>query len=329
MPVDLQWPSILLSVLLAGCLIGLAIELLRAARRTPGASSPRPLRDRRLPDQRVELAAVPGVGSDPNVHDPRFRRFTRLDQATPVSSRPAGSAAPALLGKVVVFSLFLGRFGRAWSDAEIAQVHSSLWRVGVWLERQAVRWSAALNVAIGDTYWVVDDEREDAVEVAFVPEGDHSAPLEEGAVAKALVHFSRAAAQLGFVDAADLIGQMSQRVEADCWVWLLHPRCAGRSLAVPETDTPWPGVTVAVCYAREASFPEPLTRAPYADPVTYAHELLHLFGATDKYQFPLDQFPPGSLSDRDIMRLEYESLSQLGVDRATAREIGWLSASGA
>jgi hypothetical protein len=161
------------------------------------------------------------------------------------------------------------------------------------------------------------------VEVAFQREGQDEGPLERHAVAKALIGMSRAAAQLGFRDAADLVAAVNQRIDADAHVWLVHPLRAGRSLAVPLDHTELAGVSLAVCYAREASFPEPLTKPPYTDPATVAHELLHLFGATDKYGVPLRSFPAQTVTARDVMRLSQTSLSRLRIDPLTAEEIGW------
>jgi hypothetical protein len=94
-------------------------------------------------------------------------------------------------------------------------------------------------------------------------------------------------------------------------------------MAIPADLTELIGVSLALCYAREANFPEPLRRPPFTDPVTVVHELLHLFGATDKYALPLDAFPPGSVTSRDVMRLDSSRLDRLRIDRATAAEIGW------
>ena len=57
--------------------------------------------------------------------------------------------------------------------------------------------------------------------------------------------------------------------------------------------------------------------------MTVAHEFLHLFGATDKYNVSLDAFPRGTVTDRDIMRLTSERLSRLRIDLGTATEVGW------
>jgi hypothetical protein len=313
----------LLIWLLACFAIGIVAELatlagsLRSRKRrlTPAGAGPA--------DGTVELVSVVGVRSVPNARDPKLGRFAAIEAAQPVSEPPAAKETPILLGQVAILSVFLGRDGKAWTDEEIARAHESLRLAGDWIEREAMRWGAAVNLAVADTYFAVDDDPSDDVEIAFVPEGDGSAPLEAHAGPKALAAFSRAAARLGFADAEAMIQVIDRRVRADSWVWLLHPRCAGRSLAIPEGDTPWPGVTLAVCYAREANFPEPLRRAPYSDPVTFAHELLHLFGATDKYTVPLRTFPARSVTDRDIMRLSYESLGRLRIDQLTAAEVGW------
>ncbi len=59
------------------------------------------------------------------------------------------------------------------------------------------------------------------------------------------------------------------------------------------------------------------------DPTTVAHELLHLFGATDKYGVALRSFRPGSVTSRDIMRLNHDLLSRMTIDPLTASEVGW------
>jgi hypothetical protein len=85
------------------------------------------------------------------------------------------------------------------------------------------------------------------------------------------------------------------------------------------------GVALAVCYLREASFPEPLPRNASArvDPVTVVHELLHLFGASDKYGHPLREFEPGTVTRHEVMRLSESRLSRLRIDERSARELGW------
>jgi hypothetical protein len=178
-------------------------------------------------------------------------------------------------------------------------------------------------VEVADTYFVTDDPEPDDVAVGFAQEGDSVGPFEEGATWKAVVGLTRAADRFGFRDAEDLCASLEARARCDAGVWLIHPLRAGRSLAVPRESSGLPGVSLAVCYARESSFPEPLTGPARTDPVTVVHELLHLFGATDKYNRSLRTYAPRSVTGREVMRLSETRLSRLRVDRETAREIGW------
>ena len=219
--------------------------------------------------------------------------------------------------------MFVGRDGAAWSDEEIARGHAALERAGLWIEREASRHAARLNVGLADTYFRVQDDEVDAVEVAYSDEGEDVGPMEAHASTKAIVAASRAAASLGFADVVDLLGRINPRFEADALVWLLHFRRAGRSLAIPAGECEVDGVGLAVCYSKEASFPEPLSGPGRVDPTTVAHELLHLFGASDKYGMALRSFPTGSVSPRDIMRLNHDKLSRMTIDRLTASEVGW------
>ena len=223
-------------------------------------------------------------------------------------------------------SMFVGRDGRGWSDEEIARAHREMERAGAWIEQEAVRWQAPVNVELADTYFVAQDDVVEDVEIQVVDSVGEQALFEANPVTKALASASRAAATLGFTDVVDLIEDADTRVDADVRIWLLHLRRAGRSLAVTADLAPIPGVTMAICYARYDPFPAPLSRAPYVDPSTLAHEILHLCGATDKYGMSLRQFPRGTVTERDIMRLDTSLLSRLRVDPGTASEIGWLGA---
>ena len=240
---------------------------------------------------------------------------------------PRGTpGVPPLLGKVVLISVFIGRDGQDWSDLEIARAHSAMLRAGAWIERQAIRWTSPVNIELAETYFVVHDDQPQDVEIEFAFKGEDLQPFETDADTKALKSASRAAMQLGFDDAVALVADINPRVQADARVWLLHPRQAGTSQAVPLDDTPLAGVSLAVCYSREETFPEPLgRRPPFTDPVTIVHEVLHLFGATDKYGLPLQSFAPKSVTNREVMRLDEESLIRLQIDPLTAREIGWIA----
>ena len=79
--------------------------------------------------------------------------------------------------------------------------HASLLRAGRWIDARLIRWQAPVNVVLADTYFLVDDDTPDDVEITFVPEGDDVGPFEADAVTKALIDSSRAARALGFRDA--------------------------------------------------------------------------------------------------------------------------------
>ncbi len=275
----------------------------------------------------VGIQPVRGVRSRPNEKDSRFGLFMAIDPiaeaANPVRRR-GRRKLPPLLGRVVLTSLFLDCDAVAWSEQEIARAHDAMMRAGNWVEREAMRLKAPVHLDLADTYFVAES-RVDEGEVALVklPEGSGDGLFDNEAEVKLVAAASRAASALGFADVADLADKIGRRVEADSKVWMIHPRSAGRSFVVTEAETWMPGLNLAICYAREANFPGSFHGPAFSDPVTFAHELLHLFGATDKYNIPLHQFPRGSVTERDIMRLEFEGLSRLRIDPGTANEIGW------
>jgi hypothetical protein len=321
-------PALALVVLLTVGLLGEVLVLLRAVLVGPASRSPLPARDARPADGVIEVVPLRGVRATPCAADARFARFVAWDGSDRSHRVAALPMEPGpLLGRVAVVSLFVGRDGADWTDGEIAKAHRAIERAAGWVEREAMRWGAPVNLEIAGVYFASRDDREDDVEVGFGPEGDVEAPLEVAAVTRAVASTSRAAARLGFADLAELVAQVEARVtaHADAVVWLVHPRCGGRSIAVLPDERTLPGVSLAVCFAREANFTEPLRgRPPFTDPVTIVHELLHLFGASDKYHDPLHAFPAGLVSERDVMCLYHESLPRLRVDRLTAQELGWV-----
>jgi hypothetical protein len=321
-------PEIQLIVLLASWLaLGLLFDLIRG--RSPGGETPgaeRPQAIDRPADGRVEVVAVAGLEGEANPSDGRFRRFVAA-----AGPQPAGfavprepRATPSLRGEMVFVSLFVGRDGTAWTDGEIARAHSQLERAASWIEREALRWGAAVNVALAGTYFQADDP-ERTGEVALGESlGTHALRLgDHDAEWRALSSATRAAAGLGFRDLVDLVEGVRPVFMPARPVWLLHLRAAGTSMAVSPDVTPIPGLSLAICYAREANFPEPLAGPPFTDPIGVVHEVLHLFGATDKYDCSLARFPRGEVTERDVMVEGVSSLTRLRIDRLTAREIGW------
>ena len=295
------------------------------------ASTSPPARDQSPADGIVGIAPVADALGEPIAGDATYRRFATLAGVQPRYRPIRRPAIPPLLGRVALASLFVGRDGFGWSEAELVAARRELVRAGEWVGREAIRREARVNIDLLDVAFVADDPAVEAVSLAFDAGGDD--PLyEEHAEVHALASASRAASAIGFRDVGELIARVGPRVEADAVVWLLHLRRAGQSKAILPGDYGIPGAFVAVCHAREAPFSEPLGRVPpYVDPVTVVHELLHLFGATDKYNAPLGSFPRGVVTSNDVMRLDIESLSRLRVDDLTASEIGWpaLAAPGA
>ncbi len=283
----------------------------------------------------LSIVSLQGVRKAANFRDPRFFRYDAGAEAAPDPAHPPaaytgrpGAQPPALLGNWALVSVFAGCDGRSWSESEIAGRLDGLIQAAQWLAGEAARYGAAVRLGVCDTYLAIDDDSVEPVEIGFAPQGNEIAPFEGDQEARALVLISRGARQMGFRDAAELVAQVESRLSGWRSVWLLHVRRAGGSLAIPADLADLPGVSLAVCYAREASFTEPVVRVPAADPVTFVHEVLHLFGATDKYGSKLDAFAPGSVTASEIMRLDRDRLDQLRIDALTAEEIGWCARPG-
>ena len=297
--------------------------LVRGATPPPG-----PPPDPTPADGRVDVLRVAGVRGVANPRDERFRRFEGLDPyaAPPIPRvRRLAGKFPPLLGRVVLGSVFLGQDGAGWSPREISRALKALIRAGEWIEAEAIRLGAAVNLALLDTYFAAEDPERlsRAVEIAVLPEGDGEGLYDADAEVRLVASAGRAARVLGFRDLADLACRISDRLDADAVVWVVHARASGRSFVVPECDTGMRGLSLAICYAREDDFPNRLVGPPFSDPATLAHEILHLFGASDKYNVSLAAFPAGTVTASDVMRLDTDVLSRLRVDPATAAEIGW------
>ena len=306
--------------------VEVARMIVRGNRRSKAPSAPR--RAARIDNPPAGIIPLSLEPKEPNLRDPRRARFVgpfSRDEAT--ADRPAMPwtkvASPPLRGRVVLVSMFVGADGRWWTDSEIARQLDALERAARWMEKQAGRYGVEVGVGVADVYFSVEGEATPDVAIGFEREGVDFGPYEQGSAVRALTLMSRAAAELGFHDAVDFVQEIRARLPDSTPVWLLHVRQAGRSMAVPLDLTELEGVSLALCFAREASFTEPISRPPVPDAATLAHEILHLFGASDKYGTPLESFAPGAVTHRDIMRLDYDRLEQLRVDPLTARELGW------
>jgi hypothetical protein len=107
--------------------IGLLGEWFSSRPARPAGESTTLPADTRPPDGIVGLIPVEGVLSEPNEDRPRLGAFRALE-ARSGSHPPPGPGMPRLLGRVAVFSLFIGRDGRPWSDAEIVRAHATIER---------------------------------------------------------------------------------------------------------------------------------------------------------------------------------------------------------
>jgi hypothetical protein len=311
----------------------LAAELVRLglrARRDSRDSANRQVASGPIANPALGVVPLDLEPKEGNRHDARYSRFVgpfRDDQRT--GERPAMPwrrvACPPLRGRVVLVSLFVGADGVGWSEEEVARHLAALDRAARWMEQEAGRYGASLGVGTADVYFQVDGETTPEVEMVIAQSGGEVGLFEADMTVRALTLMSRAAAELGFRDAVDFVQEVAARLPGATPAWLLHLRLAGRSFAVPLDRTELDGVGLAFCHARQANFTEPLIRPPAPRAAVLAHEVLHLFGAQDKYGWPLSHFPPRSVTRRDVMRLDTERLSELRVDPLTAGELGWTS----
>lgn len=308
-----------LVVLLAEILAVLLASLARLVAEPP----PPPSVDARPADGVVPLVSLPGVEGVANEVDPSIKVFRRLTTAPFAAFARESRPGRPLLGRVGLFSIFVGRDGHGWSDQEVVEAFDSMARMGRWIEREALRWGAPVNLEIVDTCVRGDDPEPETVELTLSLDPFENVIDEADADVRGIASASRSVARLGFADLADLIARVDPRADHDLTVWFIHLLRAGRSNAVADDRFRYPGVGLALCFARESASSGPLVGLPYVDPVTLAHEFLHLFGASDKYGTSLRSFPPRSVTSRDIMRLDHDRLSGLRVDGLTANEIGW------
>ena len=219
--------------------------------------------------------------------------------------------------------MFIGSDGRSWTDSEIARWTNSIERVARWMEQEADRYGAGVAVGVADTYFRVEGDRTPEVDIGAAWEGAGVGLFEMNSITRSLTLMSRAAAQLGFHDSVDLVREVGARLDGAIPVWLLHLRRAGRSFAVPLDLTELDGVSLALCYARSDTFSSVLVRSPIPDAAMIAHEVLHLFGASDKYGVPLDSFRSGQVTHRDIMRMDAAPPRTASSRPAHRREVGW------
>jgi len=309
-------------------LVGLIVELVRLSLRVRASRANRAARETRVEPYPDGIAAVALEPKEANLRDDRFHRysgpFRPEDGEEPGPPLPWGKvASPSLLGRVALVSMFIGSDGRAWADSEIVRWMASIEQAARWMRKEAQRYGAVVAVGVADTYFRVEGDRTPETDIGYAWTGAQLGLFEMNSVTQALTLMSRAAAQLGFRDSVDFVREVGARLDGATPVWLLHLRRAGRSFAVPLELTELDGVSLALCYARNKNFSDSIVRSPVPDAAMIAHEVLHLFGASDKYGMPLDSFRPGLVTSREIMRMDVDRLDRLRVDPLTASELGW------
>ena len=121
-------------------------------------------------------------------------------------------------------SLFVGCDGRPWTESEVIGRLDALLHVGRWVAGQASRYKIPLTLGVCDTYFAVEDDSTEQVEIGFAPEGDEVGPAELGQITKSLVMMSRAACRLGFRDADEMVETIAGKLPGFRSVWFLHIR---------------------------------------------------------------------------------------------------------
>ena len=292
-------------------------------RRRGGVRTQAALPDGLVPDGRIAIRAFVKERCKPNEVDDRFGRQV---QRPPRSSGRTRLASEGLTGRVVVSTIFNSGEYSEWSDAEIARALRTVERSCRWIEREAIRWNAPLKLDVAGAYFVFPLRPFHEPEINLADQAHDLGLVAQGEWEWIFKGLNQGLPELGCDDFIDfVVSAESSLAPNDGVVWLLFPRQAGRSFALHRSDGLTGGANLAVCYALDANFPEPLRGSrPRVDPATIAHEMLHLFHATDKYGKRLDAFPEGTVTRSDIMRMaNLRSFETHTIDLATAREIGW------
>jgi hypothetical protein len=193
-----------------------------------------------------------------------------------------------------------------WTEVKIKEVIKSVREAGRWLEREADRYSVNLRVSVADNLFLIksgsfpsahNDARERVYDWA-------SRMLQKG----------------GYEDIQHYVHTLQMAEKADNWATLFHVKASGRSYAFPAVENN--PIEFVVCFAEYYEYPNKLFNRNWRpDSRLYAHEILHLFDAKDKYETP-SKFPAS-----DIMNEMYKfPLDILRITEATARELGWAGA---
>ncbi len=278
----------------------------------------------------VGRITVRGAIGEPITTVPEFQRFHTWDseaELEPEDSTNHAELPPGLFGQVALVPIFLGVEAQRWHDRDLARILKTVIAASEWIEAQAIARQIPVNLDLSRTVFVWDEtvaaDRSDAMRAWGVePDGSlHEFP--EG-VDRTLEHLRLALKGEGLGDPVAFAARLRNRINADVVLLVLVPDRLGRSYAmVDRPPLAIRGVSYIVCYPGYAPL-EDTRRGPVnLERATVAHEILHAFGAEDKYDRSLDDFPPGLVDRSEIMRMDSTRLKDLRIGPLTAMEIGW------
>ena len=225
-------------------------------------------------------------------------------RANQSSRRNAGSAA-TLDGPTVIYQIFVSDKTSSWNDTRKAEIRGRVDEAIEFLRAQGLKYQQRLEIAQQFGEPVTLDE-----EIPTESQADSA-------------WTDRAVKKSSGLDCAALIDKLRTEQKFQSVLVMLHINKAGRSYNISF----YRGVPKDLMAERLICFTHfnPRDQTPAA---TYAHEMLHGFGAGDLY-FPFDQdddryLRAKRLFPNDVMLRIDERINRLSVDEWTAYRVGWL-----
>lgn len=249
----------------------------------------------------VSLAVVLGT-----VHNVWAVDFSSLGlKSNQVSKRNAGSAS-VLTGTCLVYQVFVADKVTSWTESQKESTLRNMDQSLRFIAEQSHRYEVTVAFQQEEPQLVVFD--------GVVPTSTFVDPKWTEQVIQSLSRDS----------ANQLVSQLRKQYGADNVLLCLHVNKPALSYNLAHYD----GVDDTYAAERMICF----TRYPDGRPTaaaTYAHEILHLFGAGDLY-FPYDSAQQRKEKARqlfpdDVMRRVDYDMSRLNIGPFTAFRVGWLS----
>jgi hypothetical protein len=230
-------------------------------------------------------------------------RTVRFLQSNQASKRDIGSAG-ALRGRVHIYHIFASDRVSRWTDEDKEQVKERLATAYEFIRRESARFGKRITFT--------DEYAQDVHYADVLPTDSLANPAWTENVITA------ASGETGLA----LVARLKQQHHAEHVTLCVHIRKPALSynLAYYKNVSPGFAAERMICFSE---YPDMRPTAA----ATYAHEILHLFGAGDLY-FPYDQDASRKdiaqrLFPNDIMyRVDYD-ISRLYVGPFTAYRVGW------